>query len=241
MDALSRPLSPPELDTLEDFLASPQFEYRAMELPMLEGFLTALVIGPRMVMPGEWLPRVWDRYDAAVAPDFADAGQAARITSLLMRFMNGIVDTFLNDPGAFQPIFRQPERRGAPEWCEGFLAGTAFCEAEWAALWDEEPALFAPLMRLGTDEGRAMIREDGETEVWMKLVQPMLVAIHEIWLQARTVPPGSGDEGAFDDDDAPGEEPFVRREPKVGRDDVCPCGSGKEFEKCCGGGDRSVH
>ena len=108
MDALSRPLSPPELDTLEDFLASPQFEYRAMELPMLEGFLTALVIGPRMVMPGEWLPRVWDRYDAAVAPDFADAGQAARITSLLMRFMNGIADTFLNDPGAFQPSSGSP-------------------------------------------------------------------------------------------------------------------------------------
>ncbi|WP_439535219.1 UPF0149 family protein [Methyloversatilis sp.] len=240
MDVLSQPLSKPELDTLEDFLASPQFEYRAMELPMLEGFLTALVIGPRMVMPGEWLPRVWDRYDAAVAPAFADAGQAERITTLLMRFMNGIADTFLNDPGAFQPIFWQPERRGAPEWCEGFLAGTAFCDAEWAALWDEEPALFSPLMRLGTDEGRAMIREDGETEVWMKLVQPMLVAIHEIWLQARTLPLDGGHESAFEDDDAPA-EPFARPEPKVGRNDACPCGSGKKFEKCCGGGDRSVH
>lgn len=239
MDALTQPLSQSELDTLEDFLASPQFEYRAMELPMLEGFLTALVIGPRMVMPGEWLPRVWDRYDATVAPAFVDAGQAARITTLLMRFMNGIADTFLNDPGAFQPIFWQPERRGVPEWCEGFLAGTAFCDAEWAALWEEAPALAAPLMRLGTDEGRAMVREAGETEVWMKLVQPMLVAIHEIWLQARTLPLDSGYEGAFDDD-APGAT-FVRPEPKVGRNDACPCGSGKKFKKCCGAGDRSVH
>jgi SEC-C motif-containing protein len=28
--------------------------------------------------------------------------------------------------------------------------------------------------------------------------------------------------------------PFVRTEPKVGRNDPCPCGSGRKFKKCCG-------
>ena len=28
--------------------------------------------------------------------------------------------------------------------------------------------------------------------------------------------------------------PFVREQPKVGRNDPCPCGSGKKFKKCCG-------
>lgn len=27
--------------------------------------------------------------------------------------------------------------------------------------------------------------------------------------------------------------PFVRKEPKVGRNEPCPCGSGKKFKKCC--------
>jgi len=27
---------------------------------------------------------------------------------------------------------------------------------------------------------------------------------------------------------------FRREEPKVGRNDPCPCGSGKKFKKCCG-------
>jgi hypothetical protein len=36
-----------------------------------------------------------------------------------------------------------------------------------------------------------------------------------------------------DDEDIPG-EPYVRAEPKVGRNDSCPCGSGKKFKKCCG-------
>ncbi len=29
-------------------------------------------------------------------------------------------------------------------------------------------------------------------------------------------------------------KPIVREEPKVGRNDPCPCGSGRKFKKCCG-------
>lgn len=28
--------------------------------------------------------------------------------------------------------------------------------------------------------------------------------------------------------------PFVRAQPKVGRNDPCLCGSGQKFKKCCG-------
>jgi uncharacterized protein YecA (UPF0149 family) len=28
-------------------------------------------------------------------------------------------------------------------------------------------------------------------------------------------------------------EPYVRTLPKVGRNDPCPCGSGKKYKKCC--------
>lgn len=30
------------------------------------------------------------------------------------------------------------------------------------------------------------------------------------------------------------QQPYVREEPKVGRNDPCPCGSGKKYKKCCG-------
>lgn len=50
-----------------------------------------------------------------------------------------------------------------------------------------------------------------------------------------------GDEEADDEfspdysgyDDLPN-EPIVRVDPKIGRNDPCPCGSGKKFKKCCG-------
>ena len=32
---------------------------------------------------------------------------------------------------------------------------------------------------------------------------------------------------------------YRRSEPKVGRNDPCPCGSGKKYKKCCGKGQMS--
>ncbi|HCS73087.1 MAG TPA: hypothetical protein DIW17_04340, partial [Clostridiales bacterium] len=30
------------------------------------------------------------------------------------------------------------------------------------------------------------------------------------------------------------QEPVRREGPKIGRNDPCPCGSGKKYKKCCG-------
>ena len=42
------------------------------------------------------------------------------------------------------------------------------------------------------------------------------------------------DDDDEDDDDYPFSEPYRREEPKVGRNDPCPSGSGKKYKKCCG-------
>jgi preprotein translocase subunit SecA len=39
-----------------------------------------------------------------------------------------------------------------------------------------------------------------------------------------------------DFDDADDTTPYKRESPKVGRNDPCPCGSGKKYKKCCGAG-----
>lgn len=38
----------------------------------------------------------------------------------------------------------------------------------------------------------------------------------------------------FADGELVGETPVVRETPKIGRNDPCPCGSGKKYKKCCG-------
>lgn len=37
-------------------------------------------------------------------------------------------------------------------------------------------------------------------------------------------------------DESIAKQPYVRQQPKVGRNDPCPCGSGKKYKKCCGRG-----
>ena len=38
----------------------------------------------------------------------------------------------------------------------------------------------------------------------------------------------------FVDASDPTKQPVVRSQPKIGRNDPCPCGSGKKYKKCCG-------
>ena len=38
----------------------------------------------------------------------------------------------------------------------------------------------------------------------------------------------------YDDEDTEPQPPYIRTEVKVGRNDPCPCGSGKKYKKCCG-------
>jgi SEC-C motif-containing protein len=38
----------------------------------------------------------------------------------------------------------------------------------------------------------------------------------------------------YSDSANPKGQTYVRNDPKVGRNDPCPCGSGKKFKKCCG-------
>ena len=44
------------------------------------------------------------------------------------------------------------------------------------------------------------------------------------------------EDGDYEDDwgDYEPQEPIVREDPKIGRNDTCPCGSGKKYKKCCG-------
>src|SRR5215471_1493164 len=47
------------LDALDAFLSSDQSPPDSMMLSDLDGFLTAIAIGPELVMPSEWLPVIW--------------------------------------------------------------------------------------------------------------------------------------------------------------------------------------
>ncbi len=233
-------LHPDERWALDEFLASPRFEERAMDLATLEGFLTALVIGPNILMPSQWMPWIWDHIDGQVAPPFEDLDEANVMLGLVMRLYNGLIQRFQTDPEGFRPVYLDAAQWGASEWCEGFLTGTRLDSKAWSLLIVAEPTWFTPFLRLGSDSGLQRTLQDEDGDRWVEAIIPSLVEIHAFWLERRqsSLNPRDLARGA---PPPRAQQPVVRATPKVGRNDPCPCGSGKKYKKCCGASSSTLH
>jgi uncharacterized protein len=228
------PLSDQELQELDEFLLSDSTSDETMVLEVLDGYLTALVVGPVAVMPSLWLPRVWGPSEDD-APEFDTMEQAERIIGLILRHMNGIIQSVTSDVRAHEMIIasrRSPadgrEWPDAEMWAHGFMQAVMLCRRDWEPLFsdDEASAALRPIRLLGADdltkEELLLIRTVEQRGKLSELVPASLTATYRFWLPYR---------------EARRERPAVRRaQPRVGRNDPCPCGSGKKFKRCCGAG-----
>jgi uncharacterized protein len=224
---LEQPLSEKEFDELDQFLLGDQSPEDAMTMDHLHGFLTAIAIGPEPITPAEWLPHVWGE-DGKQAPKWKNAKQEERILNLIMRFMNEVLITFEVAPKEFEPLFVEHEHMGqtlidAEAWCWGFWEGMELRPGSWDAIWDSEVAdLMRPIYLLGADEIQPEeLKEVEDPNLAHKLalqLEANLPAIHKYWVLRRKA----------------GVETVKREDPKVGRNDDCPCGSGKKYKKCHG-------
>lgn len=127
------PLTEAELEELDEFLLSLDDLDDSMDLSMLDGFLTAVVSGQRLIPPSEWMPWVWDIRKGEQELPFESQAQAERILGLMMRHMNGIVLTLMQAPERYEPLLMENPNDGDPipiidEWCVGFVTAMALDE-----------------------------------------------------------------------------------------------------------------
>ena len=235
------PLSEDELDELDAFLLSDRVPEEGMEISTLDGFLAAVVLNPQVIVPSRWLPWIWDMEHGEISPSFADAQQAKRVVGLLMRHYNTVAQSI--DGGWFDPLLVEMAQEDGSEffdaegWCEGFMLGVSKFLDAWRAVLEEHTELVAPMVLLGTETGWRILEESGQdvqirkrvTQNAYEAIPAAVAALHEHFRPARerTLDPGGSVVA-----------PVLRRDaPKVGRNDPCPCGSGKKFKKCCGATD----
>ena len=224
---LDQPLSEKEFNELDQFLLSERCPEDAMTMDTLHGFLTAVAIGPETIMPSEWLAHVWG-IDTKEGPKFKNEKEAERIINLIMRFMNEILVTFEVAPKEFEPLFCEHEVDGetlidGEAWCWGFWEGVELRPGSWDAIWESNLApLMRPIYLLGADEieEEELILVDAPMKAHKLAieVESNLPDIHRFWVPLRKAPV----------------QTVKREEPKVGRNDDCPCGSGKKYKKCHG-------
>jgi uncharacterized protein len=232
---LMTPLSEDELDELERFLLSELVPDDGMVLEILDGYLTAIVIGPTTLQPSQWLPGIWGPA-AEDTPQFETTEQAQHILELILRHCNGIIWSLQNDADAFEPLIDGTTYPGdereyfeGDAWAFGFMQGVELCRPDWQPLFDDVQgqAILRSLYLLGADdvspEDAALIRSSSQREALAKTISADVAAIYRYWLPHRKTV-HERKIAAIDH----------RATPKIGRNDPCPCGSGKKFKKCCG-------
>jgi uncharacterized protein len=206
-----------------------------MALDTLDGYLTAIVIGPTTLSMSQWNQGIWGGREKD-APAFETLEAAQRVMELIMRHYNGIIWSIQHDPDTHEPLFDHFQGEGDSRifvdgemWAYGFMQGLALCREDWRPLFDapDGPAWLNPIRLLGGDdlseEEMALIRTPSQREALALQIPASLAAIYRFWLPYRK---------AIHELELA--KSYQRQHPKIGRNDPCPCGSGKKFKKCCG-------
>lgn len=216
---------PSRLRRLDDALADLPLD-EPMLLSELDGFLTGVLVCPAPIMPAEWLQNVWGADEGIVAP-FEDPLDVQWFTDAVMARYNAIArDLGRRKP---QPIFDIDERNGDvlwELWIDGFAQAMALRPDSWAGLADGDDSDAADaLSRLSMLIAIAR-NESPLDSLQINAIQdeaPVEIIDSVSRLYAARLRRGG----------APSIVPITARSIKVGRNDPCPCGSGKKSKRCC--------
>lgn len=178
--------NPDPIDVIDRFLMSDRAPDYSMGLSDLDGFLTGIVIGPELVMPSGWLPKVW----GGESPRFKNDREAEAVLSAIMARYNEIVRGFLETPPDFDPIYWETKDGVviAADWAEGFNDAIKMRPDAWKGLANdkEHSALLRPIMVLcGSESHRD---RDEEAELMGKAGDELaasIIGIHRYWCGKR--------------------------------------------------------
>lgn len=227
MSGLQIPVTGISYEPLAAFLDSDRAPTDSMQMAEFDGFLTGVAIGPELIMPSEWLPVAW----GGEGPVFESDEEAQSLFGAMMSRYNEIIRQAQD--GTYEPIrCTTPEERRA--WAEGFVIAMGLRLQAWHPLLKAKQAgwLLAPIFALCCDEsGKSALDLGPEIERQMMKGAPILipaavVSIAAFWRERR-----DGRTGNLRVDRTTRADAGF---PKAGRNEPCPCGSGKKFKRCCG-------
>ena len=260
-DPLARvALDADELDWLDHFLSSPKVPEDALGLEEIDGLFAAVISGPATVAPSEAFATVWG--GVGQWPDFDGPEQGQHVLDLLTRHWN-VIAARLERKLPHQPlIINFGEEEYGRAWGQGFMRGMLMRFEQWRPLIDDKKygVALMPILALGKaredddepgeeeadglaalsdddaeydgeeDEDRDQDEGETEDEEWeeeagapdlrseLVMILPSCIErIHRFWRQRAGLSATA---------------PAARR--KIGRNELCPCGSGKKYKRCCG-------
>jgi uncharacterized protein len=205
----------------------------AMLLEELDGFVAGLLVCPEMIPPSDWLPLIWNR-EGGDDPVFENLAHANKVMGLVKEHYNDVARALFERPGDYAPLFAIDRRNGDvlwELWIEGFDKAVKLRPAAWLPLVaaDSRTAqAWRGLMNLAevacSEIPLPAEQYDALTAGAPEKIAGWVLDLND-WRLAHYQPPAVLRTEA---------NPFVASSGKVGRNEPCPCGSGKKYKKCCG-------
>lgn len=208
------------LSRLMELLDAKSEAHNTMRCDEVQGFMMALLSGPDALNPTNWLPEILGE------ESLFDAKERTEIERLVMA-MAADMRMKLNEK-TLPDLWFYEDEAGNPDfytWCNAYLYALDIVPTDWFEAADQEEFedLFYPIMALGgiyddEENGEVILHLNEKELTQLESDLPhVLLDIYWYW-QAIINKPQT-----------------VRREgEKVGRNDPCPCGSGKKYKACCG-------
>ncbi len=223
-------MTAPEFPSLRDFLLAPTRPAGTFTYHAVQGFLFAIACSPEMVEPSEWLPVIFNDKPAG----FASEEEAQQILGELMALYNSVNTSLPEDcPVRPDPMANFDHDAPLAGWSRGFLAGHDWLDESWDVeleqeMEDELGAILLALTLFSSRDVAERFQREGDfgpdslETVAARAIELIPDAMASYAHMGRIV---------LAELYAPVEQRVVT---KVGRNEPCPCGSGKKFKQCHG-------
>lgn len=224
---------------LEPFLHAPQRPQGTLRFHELQGFLFAIACSPELIKPSEWMPMIFNQQHA----DYATFEEAQTITQALMELYNDtntqVFDENVRLPDGIE--FLSPaldnvgEDAALGQWSRGYCLGHNWLAELWDHYTPDELSeeLGGSEMVLSFFSGHKLAEafyaevtasRGGSLEDFAeKILSMFFTAMQSYASLGRSIYTVYAQQA---------QQPLVKAN-KIGRNDPCPCGSGKKYKKCC--------
>lgn len=184
---LSRPPTEHELFELDHLLRNLEHREGLADLSEFDGFATAVVSGPDVILPSMWLHAVWG--GEKHAPTWKNQEHFEYFFAVMTRHMKVVVDSLHFSPDSFKALFPPTDdgRRSVSGWCRGYMRGARLSRSKWYE--DKDVAqLLTPIRFFSSDDNADQIAAmtDEALSERKDLIVPAARAIHAYWLARRS-------------------------------------------------------
>jgi uncharacterized protein len=231
-------LSDADINEIDELLAAVPAPYETVDAVILDGYLAGVLVQPVILQPEQWLPPI---FGTDGMPEGGIEGwtqeQHDKLISLITRRKEEMLRGILEE-GWFDPIIPMIEdddgkvlegkaaMEGIGYWAAGFEWALAnFPQLEEAAL-SGVPDLLDSIWRHLPEQDetqQAMTKALDEEHPLKNMDEAIEALVFDVVDLAQI--------GLADGHQV---ETVVRDQPKVGRNDPCPCGSGRKYKQCHG-------